>query len=123
MRDDEDMRKYAGSAFLKLEDLADGPIESEIVDIGDGKYDRPVATLVDGRKVSLNATNCRTLCRDLGPKRSDWLRHPIELYAGETKFEGKATPSILIRVIDPVPASERKAAPLPPAAIDDEIPF
>lgn len=122
MRPDEDMRKYAGSQYLKIEDLADGPLETEIIDIKDGKFDKPVAEFTDGSKLGLNTTNCRVLYRDLGPKRSDWLRHPIELYVGETEFEGKARTSILIRVIDPVPKSKQTPPPAP-EPINDEIPF
>jgi 5-methylcytosine-specific restriction endonuclease McrA len=123
MKHDEDMRKFAGSTFLKIEDFGDDPRDTEIIDIQNGKFDRPVAEFADGTKLSLNTTNCKTLCRDLGPLRSDWLRHPLQLYKGETTYDGKTQPSVLIRVINPVPKNKQTPPPTPTSPMDDEIPF
>ena len=61
-----DMSRYASSGFIKVDDLADGPEQKVITAIGEGKYDKPVATFDDGSKLSLNGTNVGTLIRAFG---------------------------------------------------------
>jgi hypothetical protein len=58
-----DMSKYAGSAFLSLDDLQAGPIRGEIAAVEIGNYDKPVVTFTNGLKFSLNATNTAALIK------------------------------------------------------------
>src|SRR5512132_1351039 len=81
-----DMRKYASSTFIKVDDLEDGPEQKVIVEIAEGKDDKPVATFDDGTKLSLNGTNVNTLIRAYGPNEIDWLQKRIELYAGTLRY-------------------------------------
>ena len=43
-----DMRQFAGSSFITVETLRDGPREEVIVSVEPGKYDKPVATFESG---------------------------------------------------------------------------
>ena len=68
-----DMRKYAGTAFIKLADLAKGPKCKVIESIAEGQYGRPVITFSDGRKLSLNVTNTNILLELFGQDSDDWI--------------------------------------------------
>ena len=65
-----DMSRYASSGFIKVDDLTDGPEQKLITNIGEGRYEKPVATFEDGSKLSLNGTNVGTLIRAFGNERS-----------------------------------------------------
>jgi F0F1-type ATP synthase epsilon subunit len=51
-----DMREFAGSSFITVESLRDGPREETIVSVEPGKYDKPVATFESGKKLSLKTS-------------------------------------------------------------------
>jgi hypothetical protein len=116
-----DMSRYATSTFIKVDDLTEGPEQKVITEIGEGKYEKPVATFNDGSKLSLNGTNVRTLIGAFGPNDEDWIGQRIDLYAGTVRFDGKDTDSVLVRALNPLPAAER--TPLKPQPVDDDIPF
>jgi hypothetical protein len=117
---DDDMSKYASASFIKPDDLADGPEQKTIVAIGDGQYDKPVATFDDGRKLSLNGTAVSVLLRALGKNRKDWIGQQVELSAGTLRYNGKDNAAVLVRALGEIPTADR--TPLPQPA-DDEIPF
>jgi len=54
------MTKYAGSAFIKVANLAKGPQHKTIEGIDEGQYGRPVITFADGKRLSVNVTNTNT---------------------------------------------------------------
>ena len=123
-----DMRKYASSTFIKVDDLVEGPEQKVITEIGEGKYEKPVATFEDGTKLSLNGTNVNTLIRAYGPNEIDWLQKRIELYAGTLRYNGTDNPGVLVKAIDVLPRADRtplKPEPLQPLKddLDDSIPF
>jgi hypothetical protein len=113
-----DMRKYAGSSFLKVEDVRDSTRRDEIVDVTMGDFEKPVLHLASGDKLSLNATNTKALNRAFGWDSSRWAGKTIELYIGQVEFKGQEQDSVLVRPILP---------PVPPgtgsADMSDEIPF
>ena len=39
-----DMSRYASSSFIKVDDLADGSERKVIAEIGEGRFEKPVAT-------------------------------------------------------------------------------
>ena len=120
-----DMSKYASSAFNKIEDLEDGPKQGAIAKIVEGQYGKPVVTLDDGSKLSLNATNVSTLIRAFGKNDADWIGKRIELFAGELRYNGKDQAAVLVRALDEIPAAARTAPTAQPlrGVMDDEIPF
>lgn len=125
-----DMSKYAGQSFIKLTDVRDGPIQEQIAAFGMGKFDRPVLTFENGDALSLNQTNVRVLIRAYGKDGRSWVGHTIELYAGETEFEGKTQESVLINPVSKptqeqaTTAAKRDAAIPPPRDdMNEEIPF
>src|SRR5262249_36787765 len=61
-----DMSKYAGSAFITLDHVKDGPIRGVIDAIEEGQYGRPVITFTTGLRFSLNVTNTQTLIKACG---------------------------------------------------------
>jgi hypothetical protein len=123
------MSDYAGTKFIGLADVAEGPMRATIAEIALGDYEKPVATFTNGSKFSLNKTNVRTLLDAYGDDGRDWAGYEIELREDETTVKGKLQP--FIRAI-PI-SSARPAAPgttpaAPPAAkkssdMDDVIPF
>ena len=125
-----DMSKYAGTNFIKIDNVRDGPIEQQIAAFGMGKFDRPVLTFENGDMMTLNQTNVRTLIRAYGKDGRNWIGHTIELFEGEVEFEGKPQESVLIKPISEptqeqaTDAAKRDAAIAPPPdKMDDEIPF
>jgi hypothetical protein len=119
---DTDMSRYASSSFIKPEDLADGPERKVITEIGEGRFDKPVATFEDGTKLSLNGTNVSTLIRAFGKNAEDWISQPIELYAGTLRYNNNDNPTVLVRALNPIPAAAR-TPPKSPPPFDDEITF
>ena len=116
-----DMRKFMGSAFLKVEDLEAGPRRVTIAKVGEGKFDKPVLTFDDNSRLSLNVTNSRVLARAYGVDSRDWIGMEIELHLGSIDYQGQDTSAILVRPIT-APDAARTAPKLPPE-MDDEIPF
>jgi hypothetical protein len=130
------LRKYAGSRYLKLEDLLDKPPLRErigLVKIEDGKYGERVVLIFEpsGHMLSLNKTSVGNLLRDFGEDDADWLGKLVEVYAGEVTTKDGTTDTILVCGVTDVPAdtaittkakaTKTKAAKS--ADMDDEIPF
>jgi hypothetical protein len=124
-----DMSKYAGAAFLGLDDVVDAPIRAEIAAVELGNYDKPVLTFSNGFRFSLNVTNTQTLIKAWGSESDDWVGERLELYAGETKYQGEAKPSVLARPLAREAGEKKKPTAAAPAkaqqrgSLDDEIPF
>jgi hypothetical protein len=111
------MKQFAGSAFITTAHVTDAPLRKTIAAVSVGKYDKPVLLFKSGDQLTLNATNTKTLIRAYGDDSDRWVGHTIELYLGESKFEGETKPSVKVR---PLPDG-------PPAGssenLDDDIPF
>jgi hypothetical protein len=116
-----DMRKYMGSAFLKVEDVEEGPRRVTIAKVGEGKFDKPVLTFDDSSRLSLNVTNSRALARAYGTDSRDWIGMEIELHLGTIEYQGQDSSAILVRPITPPGAA--RTVPKSPPEMDDEIPF
>jgi hypothetical protein len=117
-----DMSRYASSSFIKVDDLVDGPERKVISEIGEGRYEKPVATFDDGSKLSLNGTNVGTLIRAFGKNDEDWVGQSIELYAGTLRYNGDDNPAVLVRALNPLSAAAR-TPPKPQPPFDDEVPY
>ena len=123
-----DMSKYAGSAFLSLDDVADGPLRDKIAAVEPGSFNKPVLILSNGLRLSLNVTNTQTLLKAWGAESDDWIGEQVELYAGETKYQGEAKPSVLVRPLASDDKKKKPTAATPKAKrqsndLDDEIPY
>ena len=127
-----DMRKYGGEYYLTIADVRDRPLRMKIVDVREGKYDKPDLIFETGDALSLNATNRRVLMRAYGPTSDTWISKDIELVLGETEFQGKPQESVLTKPVSPpLTAAERAAVPEPlpkpgnggGSDMDDDIPF
>jgi hypothetical protein len=120
-----DMQQFAGSGFIKFDDVRDGPIRSKIANVEPGKFGRPVVVFDNGRKLTLNTTNVTTLIRALGPHSRDWPGYVVECYAGQTKYQGEPQNSVLARALTTPTEQElaERAAQPPPPEMDDAIPF
>ena len=121
-----DMRKYAGSAFIKCDDVRSGPLQEKIVSVEIGKYDKPNLIFESGTRLSANATNVKTLVRAFGRDFDSWIGGEIELHLGTIEFQGKDQEAVLLRAISEVafgsstPAKKKPAADPDP---DETIPF
>lgn len=123
-----DMRKFSGSGFLKVADLeANGPLRVVIADVREGKYGKPDLEFDDGSKLSVNATNNRTLVNAYGGNSDDWLGQEIELGLGQVEYQGTLQESILVKPISrptekrPLPQAKPRKALV--SNLDDEVPF
>jgi hypothetical protein len=134
-----DLAKYRGSKFIKLDGFK-GPQTKTIAGIVEGKFDKPDVIFTDGSQMGLNATNCDWLIETFGSTNGDCLiDEKVELYVGQTKYQGKTQDSILMRLpnqqAQPKPDHEQAEAIAAKAAqkkppitaiagdMDDEIPF
>jgi hypothetical protein len=115
-----DMTKYSGPAFLKVNDVRDGPLQRQIAVVNEGKYEKPDAVFETGETLSLNATNVKTLIRAYGPKSEEWTGKQIELTLGTVKFNGEPQDAVIVKPVSP-PIATAKAAKS--SEMDDEIPF
>jgi hypothetical protein len=123
-----DMSKYASSIFIKVDDLEHGPEKKVIIEVEEGKFEKPVLTFDDGSKFSLNGTNVGTLIRAFGKNNKDWINKKVELYVGTLRYNGVDNPSVLVRALETVPDAARtppESKPLKSTKddMDDTIPF
>jgi hypothetical protein len=96
-----DLSKYAGSRFLKLADVANGPKRKIIASVVEGQFDKPVMQFADGTRLSLNVTNVNTLLDLFGSADSEYVVGKlVEIYAGTTKYQGADKPSVLLRGVE-----------------------
>jgi hypothetical protein len=120
-----DMRKYSGTPFLKPDDVKAGPLRVVIVDVTEGKFGRPDLEFSDGTKLSVNATNNRTLVTSYGDESDDWINKEIELSLGEVEYDGQMQETVVVKPISP--PVEKKKLPEPRKSrsgdMDDEIAF
>ena len=123
-----DMTKFAGSKFITVDDLRDGPREGEVItSVEPGKYDRPVVTLESGDKFSANKTSVSVLISAYGANSNDWLGCVIALSIGKVKDNGEDRECVVVRPISPPkPLAARTPVPKRPSKkpdFDDDIPF
>jgi len=124
-----DMRKYVTGTFISLDDLRDGSRHEKIVDVVEGKFDRPNVKFASGDMVSVNATNGRALMRAFGPQTGAWIGREVELYIGQLEYQGAVQDGVRIRPVAPEVAETTATEPplhteVPPERDDDtEIPF
>jgi hypothetical protein len=120
-----DLSKYAGEHFVKVDDVKNGPIESEIALVKDGKYDKPNVVLETGDVLSLNATNFKILSRAYGMDSDVWLGKTIRLFLGTIQYQGSDHKAVLVEPISPpIKKKEAKDADAKPVPdMNDEIPF
>ena len=121
-----DVTAYMGSTFLKVEDIRNAPRQVRIKDCRIGQFEKLDLHFEDGDKLSLNATNVKTLARNYGKDSQGWIGQTIELYIGPVEFKGQEQDSILVRPISPpVPPNKERTTDSGSNSgdLDDEIPF
>jgi hypothetical protein len=123
-----DVSDLITSGFIKVDNLAGGPMRAVIADVVPGRFGRPDMELQGGGTLGLNGTNLRTMSNAWGPLTEEWVGKEIELYVGKTTYEGKDRDSVLVRTISPHTAWKNKfGAPAGSQPrhkeLDDEIPF
>jgi len=117
------MREFAGSAFITVETLRDGPREEVIESVATGKYDKPVATFESGDQFSLNKTNTRTLINAYGEDSQDWIGNTVELFLGTATYNNEDRESVVVRPISPSKPIEARAPNWVKNDMNDDIPF
>ena len=95
------LSKYIGKSFIKLADVADGPVERTIVAIEDGNYVKADLVLNSGERLSLNTTNMRTLFKAFGGEPADWPGKRIEIFEGMLPYKGGQQLGLRVRAINP----------------------
>jgi hypothetical protein len=121
-RDPMDLRKYAGSSFVGLDDVRGGPIREEVVDAVDGEFEKLNLIFESGRRFSVNKTNTTTLIRLFGRNSENVIGQTIEFYLGEVTVNSKPQDSVLIRAVAPAKSpAARPAAPAPSPRRADPI--
>jgi hypothetical protein len=126
-----DMRKYAASTFIGVEDILGKPVRKIITGVAIGKYDKPDITFADGSKLSCNKTNTKILMLAYGTDSDSWVGHEVELSVGPIEYQGRMQDAVLVAPISK-PDSPPVFKPLPPQPaitietgdeMDDSIPF
>jgi hypothetical protein len=106
-----DMSQYNGAAFLKVGDVkVNGPIRVVIADIVLGKYGKPDVSFSDGPKLSLNATNNKTLCQAYA-RRATTGSARKSIVLGEIEYQGKPQQAVLVKPISPPIKKPPSASP------------
>ena len=121
-----DVTAYMGSTFLKVEDIRNGTRKVRIKDCRVGRFDKLDLYLDDGDRLSLNATNVKTLARKYGKDSQGWIGQTIELYIGPVEFKGQEQDSVLVRPVSPQKPQGNQRTTEPggnSGGPDDEIPF
>jgi hypothetical protein len=124
-----DMSKYAGTAFIGLDDVREAPMRGQVAWVEVGQYDKPVITFENGLRFSLNVSNVQRLMKDLGGESDDWIGEVIELAIGQVKFKDTLVDSVIATVVPRAPgATPKKLSPPKPKKrssddIDDTIAF
>ena len=116
MTDIKDMTEYAGPFYIKYDNAVVAPSRETIADVRKGDFDRPVLVFESGALLTLNKTNTRTLIHAYGKDPRNWIGLIVEVFAGETTFQGNTKKSVLIRPISLKPTNVAQV-------LDDEIPF
>jgi hypothetical protein len=113
-----DLSQYAGTRYIRVEDLAGGPQRKIIANVELGQWDRPVLTFTDRSRLSLNGTNVNTIINVFGSTESaDLIDREIELYAGPVRVQGAEKIIVLVRASHPPPTTSLQED------LDDTIPF
>jgi hypothetical protein len=108
------MKKYASSHFLRLDDVFDQPRQETIVEVTDGKWDKPVLKFASGAQFSLSKINTADMINTYGDESDGWIGITIELFAGKVRYNDTSIDAVRIRPVAR-PGSE------PP--FGDEIPY
>jgi hypothetical protein len=95
------LRKYAGSSFIRVDDVRDRPIQAKIVEFTEGNFGRPVLLLDTGRRFTVSKTNVDILIAAYGDDDADLIGKRIELFFGFTKYQGAEKESVLVKPISP----------------------
>jgi hypothetical protein len=109
-----DMRKFAGTAFIKVCDVRDGSLQRTIAEIREGRFG-PEAVFGDDA-ITLNQTSVKAMIRAYGPDSKHWHGKRVELVLGKIPFNGVPTDSVIVNPLTPALPPDERAA-------DDEIPF
>jgi hypothetical protein len=117
-RNPMDMRKFSGSTFVKVADVRSGQMQEKIASVEIGQFGKPDITFESGAKLSINATNNKTLMRAFGTDSDGWIGHVVELYLGEIDYQGKPQEAVLLRAVDGSTSRKKPSKPAP-----DEIDF
>lgn len=116
-----DMRKYVSGAFVTLDDLREtGPRRETIVDVVEGKFDRPNVKFASGDMVSVNATNGRALMRAFGLETGAWIGREVELYIGQLEYQGEVQDGVRIRSVAAKVAETTATEPPPHTEVPPE---
>ena len=116
-----DMRKYSRrSAYIKVDDVRDGPIDGTIAFVKEGKFGKPDMTLESGKVVSLNGSNTETLINAFGADSDRWLGKQIRLSLGTIHYQGEDNEAV---IVEPTKVAGNKAKPDFDDDLDDAIPY
>ena len=103
-------RKFAGSSYVKLEDLKNKPPLRERISFAkeeDGEYGEKLRAVLRERQESQpQRDQRRQLIRDISEDYDDWPGHDVEVFAGEVDFQNGRANAVLVRLIT---AKKRKA--------------
>jgi len=110
-----DMSKFGGRYLKAANVKQDGPFKATIVEVEEGKYDRPDLTLDDGSILSANNTSCQRMIHHWGVESDDWLDKEIEIYVDEVDVRDKQTgemmktDALFVRPVSPPLEKGKKA--------------
>src|SRR5262245_49697698 len=90
-----DVTKYMSGAYITAKDLGEEVRDETIADTRDGQYGKPELVFESKDKLSLNATNLKTMTKHYGRETNLWVGIVIRLVRGEATFNGNQVPSVV----------------------------
>ena len=125
----EDMSAYAGTEYIKFEDLKRNGSRVEVIaDCRPGNYDQADLVFESGAVLTLNKTSTRELIRAYGKDAREFIGKTIKAYAGQVPFKDGMTDAALVECVSPATSDGKLPPPKPKdngggASLDDDISF
>jgi hypothetical protein len=93
----DDLRKYSGERYLKVEDVGDLHPKKTIAGVRENKkFEKLELIFKTGEVLSINATNTNTLLDHYGTNSDNLVDKEVELYVGPIKYNGTDHDVILV---------------------------
>ena len=104
-----DMTRFGHPHYVTIADVRGSPIQAAILEVREGKYEKPDLLLSNGDAFSLNQGSRRALIRAYGPRSETWIGKVIELALGSVPFQGKPLESVIVHPVSKALSEEEKA--------------
>ena len=117
-----EMRKYSGTAFLKVGDVKVEAAPRCDRRCTEGKFGRPDRGVQRRHQVVAQRHQQSYAGHSYGGESDDWINKEIELSLGEVEYDGQLQETVVVKPISP-PIEKKPPRRKPGGDMKDEIPF